>query len=74
MAGDDVITGFTNGAPSEPGTNNTGAPDELFLTERFSELANPNNIGYAFDVANGDYTVNLYFDELFFATAGVAGL
>ena len=33
-------------------------------------MANPDNIGYAFDVPNGSYIVNLYFDELFFGAAG----
>ena len=61
---------YGDNTPVGPGVNNTGAPDALFTTERFSDLANPNNIGYAFDVANGDYTVNLYFDELFYTTAG----
>ena len=70
VAGDDVTYGFVDGAASEPGVNLTSAPDALFTTERFSTLANPNNIGYAFDVANGDYTVNLYFDELFFDASG----
>ena len=61
---------YGDNTPAGPGVNNTGAPDELFTTERFSDLVNPNNVGYAFDVANGDYTVNLYFDELFYTTAG----
>ena len=67
-ANDDVTYG--DNTPPGPGTNATGAPDGLFVTERFSTLANPNNVGYAFDVTNGDYTVNLFFDELFFTAAG----
>ncbi|MGD1870798.1 MAG: malectin domain-containing carbohydrate-binding protein, partial [Neomegalonema sp.] len=68
VANDDVTYG--DNTPSGPGTNATGAPDELFVTERFSTLANPNNIGYAFDVENGEYIVDLFFDELFFSSAG----
>lgn len=67
VPGDDITYG--DNTPSGPGTNATGAPDELFVTERYSTLANPNNIGYAFAVANGTYTVNLYFDELFHSSA-----
>ncbi|MBY8975109.1 tandem-95 repeat protein [Rhodobacteraceae bacterium NNCM2] len=65
---DDVSYG--NNSPTGPGGNNTGAPDALFTTERYSVQENPNNIGYAFDVENGNYTVNLYFDELFFDAVG----
>lgn len=58
---------YGNNPPEGPGANATGAPDALFTTERFSQQANPDNLGYAFNVENGDYTVNLYFDELFFS-------
>lgn len=68
IAGDDVTYG--DNTPPGSALNTTSAPDALFLTERFSTLANPNNIGYAFDVANGDYQVDLFFDELFFTSAG----
>ncbi|MEM6487072.1 MAG: tandem-95 repeat protein [Pseudomonadota bacterium] len=61
---------FGAGSPAGPGTNGTGAPDALFTTERFSTQPNPDNIGYAFDVENGEYFINLYFDELFFEEAG----
>ncbi len=61
---------FGSNAPISPSANTTNAPDALFTTERFSTLVNPNNIGYAFPVINGDYLVNLYFYELFFGTAG----
>ena len=67
VAGDDITFGSNN--PTGPGNNTTSAPDELFLTERYSTLAAPNNLGYAFDVPDGEYTVNLYFDELFFSAA-----
>ncbi len=68
VANDNVTYG--NIPPEGPGINGTGAPDDLFVTERFSTLQNPNNIGYAFPVPDGDYVVNLYFDELFFAAPG----
>ncbi|MEM9782127.1 MAG: malectin domain-containing carbohydrate-binding protein, partial [Pseudomonadota bacterium] len=61
---------FAANSPTGPGTNATGAPDALFTSERFSAQDNPDNVGYAFGVANGDYVVNLYFDELFFDAAG----
>ena len=68
IADDDETYG--DNTPPGPGVNTTTAPDALFVTERFSTLSNPNNIGYAFDVANGDYQVDLFFDELFFTSAG----
>lgn len=46
------------------GTNNTGYPDALFSTERYSAALNPNNMQWDFPVANGDYTVNLLFAEV----------
>lgn len=69
IATSDNVT-YGDATPVGPGTNSTGAPDALFTTERFSAQENPNNIGYAFGVADGDYTVNLYFDELFFNATG----
>jgi hypothetical protein len=48
------------------GTNGTGVPDNLFTTERFSAVAGMvDNLSYDFPVVNGDYTVNLYFAEIF---------
>ena len=46
-------------------TNTTGYPDALFRLERFSNVASPNNLQWDFPVANGAYTVNLLFAELF---------
>jgi hypothetical protein len=46
------------------GTNNTGYPNALFSTERYSTALNPNNMQWNFPVANGDYTVNLLFAEI----------
>ena len=48
----------------EPSSNNTGYPSDLFLTERFSAVAVPNNMQWDFPVANGNYTVNLLFAEV----------
>ena len=45
------------------GTNATGYPDALFSTERYSSVANPDNIQWNFPVTNGDYLVNLIFAE-----------
>jgi hypothetical protein len=61
---------YGDNTPTGPGVNDTGAPDVLFTTERFGTQANPDNIGYAVPLPDGDYTVNLYFDELFFSAAG----
>jgi len=61
---------YTTTSPPGPGTNATGAPDALFFSERYSKAPNPNNIAYAFPVANGDYIANLYFDEIFHTSAG----
>jgi len=46
------------------GTNNTGYPNALFSTERYSEEDNPNNMQWDFPVENGNYTVNLIFAEV----------
>jgi hypothetical protein len=46
------------------GANTTGYPDALFATERYSDVSNPNNMQWDFPVANGDYTVNLLFAEV----------
>ena len=47
------------------GTNATGAPDSLFTTERFSEVAGTDdNLQYDFPVPSGDYIVKLYFAEV----------
>ncbi|SNS31086.1 malectin domain-containing carbohydrate-binding protein [Tropicimonas sediminicola] len=46
------------------GANNTTLPDAIFSTERYSEVANPDNMSWDFVVADGDYIVNLYFAEV----------
>ncbi len=46
------------------GTNGTGYPNELFNTERYSTLENPDNMQWNFPVDNGNYTVNLIFAEI----------
>ena len=61
---------YADTTPPGPGANDTGAPDALFTTERYSTLAGDQGMEYAFAVADGDYTVNLYFDELFHTSAG----
>lgn len=66
--GDNVT--YTVTTPPGPGVNATGAPDALFTTERYSQIVAPNGMEYAFAVADGNYTVNLYFDELYFTKAG----
>ncbi|ETX13162.1 hypothetical protein OCH239_13095 [Roseivivax halodurans JCM 10272] len=68
VADDDVTYG--SNAPSGPGTNATGAPDDLFTTERYSALAEPDGLAYAFELDNGTYEVELFFDELFFDSEG----
>ena len=46
------------------GDNATVYPDALFATERYSSTPNPNSMQWDFPVANGDYTVNLLFAEV----------
>ncbi len=46
------------------GTNNTGYPNSIFTTERYSAEPNPNNMQWTFPVANGNYTVKLLFAEV----------
>ncbi|MEO0579186.1 MAG: malectin domain-containing carbohydrate-binding protein, partial [Pseudomonadota bacterium] len=55
-----------NAATQAALVNNTAYPDELFFVERFSTVANPDNMQWDFPVTNGAYTVNLLFAELFF--------
>jgi hypothetical protein len=47
------------------GTNNTGAPDSVFSTERYDFSSAPNMI-WTFPVDSGSYEVNLYFAETYF--------
>lgn len=55
---------ITFGVANFTGTNNTGYPDNVFATERYSNVANPDNMQWNFTVPNGDYTVNLIFAEV----------
>ena len=55
---------ITFGVANFTGTNNTGYPDNLFTTERYSNVANPDNMQWNFTVPNGNYTVNLIFAEV----------
>ncbi|SFR48966.1 Galactose oxidase, central domain [Robiginitalea myxolifaciens] len=50
----------------QPGafTNTTGYPNDIFLVERYNTLAVPDNMQWDFPVANGFYTVNLLFAEV----------
>ncbi len=43
--------------------NNTGYPDALFATERFNTSAVPNNMQWSFPTGNGNFQVNLLFNE-----------
>ncbi len=43
--------------------NNTGYPDEVFQTERWSDAANPNNMQWSFLTGDGTFQVNLLFNE-----------
>ncbi len=58
-----------------PGTfsNTTAYPNSLFATERYNGNAIPTNMQWDFPVANGTYTVNLLFAEVWTGaqTAGV---
>ncbi len=44
--------------------NNTGYPNSLFSTERYNTLPVPDNMQWDFPLANGSYTVNLIFAEI----------
>lgn len=47
------------------GNNPTGAPNALFETERFSDVAGTvDNMQYDIPVPSGNYVVNLYFAEI----------
>ena len=43
--------------------NNTGYPDFLFQTERYSDAANPDNMKWSFPTGNGVYDVKILFNE-----------
>ncbi|CAN0467148.1 unnamed protein product, partial [Laminaria digitata] len=43
--------------------NNTGYPDAVFQTERWSAAANPNNMKWSFPTGTGNFVVNLLFNE-----------
>lgn len=53
--------------------NNTSYPNSLFTTERYNTNPVPDNMQWDFPVANGTYTVNLIFAEIWTGaqTAGV---
>ncbi len=44
--------------------NNTGYPDILFATERWNLNPIPNNMQWSFPTGNGDFQVNLLFNEI----------
>lgn len=43
--------------------NNTGYPDFLFQTERYSDAANPDNMKWSFPTGNGIFEVKILFNE-----------
>lgn len=53
----------TFGATTPLVQNNTGYPDVVFQTERWSDAANPNNMNWSFPTGDGTFRVNLLFNE-----------
>ncbi|MEM7572344.1 MAG: malectin domain-containing carbohydrate-binding protein [Bacteroidota bacterium] len=53
----------TFGVTTALAANTTGYPDAIFNTERYSQVANPDNMQWDFPVDNGTYVVNLLFAE-----------
>ena len=53
----------TYGATAPLVQNATGYPDALFQTERYSDVANPNNMKWVFATENGIYDVKILFNE-----------
>ncbi len=43
--------------------NNTGYPNSIFATERYNLNPSPNNMKWTFPTGNGDFQVNLLFNE-----------
>lgn len=43
--------------------NNTGYPDVVFQTERWSDAADPDNMQWSFPTGDGTFQVNLLFNE-----------
>ena len=43
--------------------NNTGYPNSIFATERFNSNPIPNNMQWSFPTGNGDFKINLLFNE-----------
>ncbi|WP_159447552.1 SdrD B-like domain-containing protein [Maribacter arcticus] len=54
-------TTFGSNAPLV--SNDTGYPDYLFQTERYSQVANPDNMNWTFPIGNGVYEVKMLFNE-----------
>ncbi|MBC2840230.1 malectin domain-containing carbohydrate-binding protein [Robiginitalea sp. SC105] len=54
-------TTFGSNAPLA--SNDTGYPDYLFQTERYSQVANPDNMNWSFPTGNGVYEVKMLFNE-----------
>ncbi|HMB65058.1 MAG TPA: malectin domain-containing carbohydrate-binding protein, partial [Eudoraea sp.] len=44
-------------------SNTTAYPDYLFQTERFSQVANPDNMNWAFPTGNGTFDIDILFNE-----------
>ena len=53
----------TYGAATALVENNTGYPDTVFQTERYSDAENPDNMQWSFPTGDGVYQVNLLFNE-----------
>ncbi|MBN1680760.1 MAG: choice-of-anchor D domain-containing protein [Anaerolineae bacterium] len=53
------------------GTNTTGAPDNLFSTERWDPTNTPDELTWDFPVQPGTYEVRLYFAETYSSAASV---
>ena len=53
----------TFGSPGPLVSNTTGYPDYLFLTERYSDAANPDNMNWEFPTGNGTFDVDILFNE-----------
>lgn len=58
------------GSTSDPVSGTTD--DTLYQTERWDRAVSPDLV-YSFDVPNGDYTVNLYFAEIYDGASFIGG-
>jgi len=66
-------SGYNTGQTASTSDPISGTTDDvLYKSERWDPSASP-NLTYRFDLPNGDYTVNLYFAEIYSGASSIGG-